>query len=42
MIAPATWEAVGVRAVIGCVLLSMTAIGMAAYAAGYRAGRRTR
>jgi hypothetical protein len=42
MITPATWEAVGVRALIGLGALAVMAIALAAYAAGRRDGRRPR
>lgn len=40
MIRPETWEAVGIRALIGMVVLAVFTIGLAAYHAGMRQGRR--
>lgn len=40
MTSPAVVQAVAVRALIGLTILTVAAIGFAAYAAGLRAGRR--
>lgn len=40
MISPATWQAVGIRSLIGLALLSVMVIAAAGYAAGGRDERR--
>lgn len=42
MISPATWDAMCARALIGIGVLLVAVIGMTAFAAGLKAGRRRR